>query len=95
MLVQVVKFQSKLSFKKVNELYKKRAPEYEKVQGLIQKYYVKTRDGKYFGGIYVWESEEALKKFRNSDLAGSISEKYQVIGQEEVETYEVAFPLRK
>jgi hypothetical protein len=51
MLVQVVKFQSKLSFEKVNELFKKRAPEYEKVPGLIQKYYIKTQDGKYFGGI--------------------------------------------
>ena len=95
MLVQVVKFQSKLSFEKVNELFKKRAAEYEKVPGLIQKYYIKTQDRKYFGGIYVWESEEALKEFHNSELAGSISEKYQVIGQEEIETYEVAFPLRK
>lgn len=95
MLVQVVKFQSKLSFEKVNELFKKRAPEYEKVPGLIQKYYIKTQDGKYFGGIQVWESEEALKKFHNSELAGSISEKYQVIDQEEIETYEVAFPLHK
>lgn len=94
MIVQVVKFQSKLSFEKVVELYKKRAPEYEKVPGLIQKYYVKTDDGKRFGGIYIWDSKESLENFRSSELSASISTKYQVIGQQEVETYEVAFPLR-
>ncbi len=94
MIVQVVKFQSKLSFEKVVELYKKRAPEYEKMPGLIQKYYVKTDDGKRFGGIYIWDSKESLENFRSSGLSASISTKYQVIGQQEVETYEVAFPLR-
>jgi heme-degrading monooxygenase HmoA len=95
MIVQIVEFQSKLNSEKINELYKKRAPEYEKMPSLIQKYYVKTEDGKRFGGIYVWDSKESMEKFRNSELAASIPNTYQVVGEPEKETYEVAFPLRK
>ena len=95
MIVQIVEFQSKLDFEKVNELYKNRAPGYEKLPGLIQKYYVKTEDGKRFGGIYVWDSKESMEKFRNSKLTASIPNTYQVVGEPEKETYEVAFPLRK
>jgi heme-degrading monooxygenase HmoA len=95
MIIQVVEFQSKLNFEKVNELYKNRAPEYEKLQGLIQKYYVKTEDGKRFGRIYVWDSKESMEKFRNSKLTASIPNTYQVVGEPEKETYEVAFPVRK
>ena len=95
MIIQVVEFQSDLNSDKVVELYKKRAPEYEKLQGLIQKYYVKTEDGKRFGGIYVWDSKESMEKFSNSELAASIPNTYQVVGEPEKETYEVAFPLRK
>ena len=51
MIIQIVEFQSKLNSEKINELYKKRATEYEKMPSLIQKYYVKTEDGKRFGGI--------------------------------------------
>ena len=88
-------FNLNLILKKINELYKKRAPEYEKLQGLIQKYYVKTEDGKRLGGIYVWDSKESMEKFSNSELAASIPNTYQVVGEPEKETYEVAFPLRK
>ena len=95
MIVQIVEFQSDLNSDKVVELYKKRAPEYEKLQGLIQKYYVKTEDGKRLGGIYVWDSKESMEKFSNSELAASIPNTYQVVGEPEKETYEVAFSLRK
>ena len=95
MIVQIVEFQSDLNSDKVVELYKKRAPEYEKLQGLIQKYYVKTEDGKHFGGIYVWDSKKSMEKFRNSELAASIPNTYQFVGEPEKETYEVAFSLRK
>ena len=95
MIVQIVEFQSDLNSDKVVELYKKRAPEYEKLQGLIQKYYLKTEDGKRLGGIYVWDSKESMEKFSNSELAASIPNTYQVVGEPEKETYEVAFSLRK
>ena len=88
-------FNLNLILKKINELYKKRTPEYEKLPGLIQKYYVKTEDGKRFGGIYVCDSKESMEKFRNSELAASIPNTYQFVGEPEKETYEVAFPLRK
>ncbi len=32
------------------------APKYEKLDGLIRKYYIQTEDGLSAGGIYLWES---------------------------------------
>lgn len=33
------------------------APKYEKLDGLIRKYYLMTEDGRTAGGIYLWESK--------------------------------------
>jgi hypothetical protein len=63
MIVQIVEFQSKLNSEKINELYKKRAAEYEKMPSLIQKYYVKTEDGKRFG-VYMFGT--ARNPWKNS-----------------------------
>ena len=91
---KVVRFQSKLDFEGVIETSKTRIPEFEKLTGLIQKYYTQTADGNRIAGIYVWDCEDSLEKFRASELAASIPQVYQIIGPPEIETYEVAYTLR-
>jgi heme-degrading monooxygenase HmoA len=41
--------------------------------GLVQKYYMRFSDTGQHGAVYVWASEEALARFRASDLARTIS----------------------
>ncbi|WKK67090.1 hypothetical protein [Lutimonas zeaxanthinifaciens] len=47
-----------------------------------------------YGGIYVWDSPESLQSFRNSDLAKSIPEAYEIVEAPNVEIMDIMFQLR-
>jgi heme-degrading monooxygenase HmoA len=94
MIVQVVKFASRLSEHEARRVMEERAPQYRALPGLLQKYYVRESATGELGGIYVWDSAASLQAFRESDLAHTIGTAYQVVGQPRVETFEVLFPLR-
>jgi heme-degrading monooxygenase HmoA len=94
MIIQVIRFETSLSFDEVLEIAYERAPRFRELPGLVQKYYVRDADGA-VAGIYVWDSEQSLHAYRASDLAASIPEAYQVSGPPDIQTYEVAFRLRE
>lgn len=94
MLVQVVKFKTDMSADDVRETAEKRAAEFRDVPGLMQKYYLQLQEPGMFAGVYVWESAEALRAYRESALAASIPEAYRVQGPPEIDVGQVAFVLR-
>lgn len=94
MLIQIVKFESALTEAECERVALERKPEYEAFPGLLQKYYVNRGNNRY-GGVMIWESPEALAKFRESDLAKSIGPSYGVIGTPDICVHEVMFPLRE
>jgi hypothetical protein len=49
----------------------KSIPEYEKLPGLVKKYYTLTDDGKY-GGIYLFENRKAAEDHFNDDWRANI-----------------------
>jgi hypothetical protein len=49
----------------------KSIPEYEKLPGLVRKYYTLTDDGKY-GGIYLFENRKAAEDHFNDDWRANI-----------------------
>ena len=63
--------------------------------GLLQKYYVKMDTPGQYGGIYVWDSRESLLAFRQSDLAASIPEAYEVVEAPDIEILDILFKLRE
>lgn len=68
MIVAHVRFSTKGADKR--EFEKKMlgtAPKYEKLDGLIRKYYIMTEDGRTAGGIYLWESKEKAQVWYNAD----------------------------
>jgi heme-degrading monooxygenase HmoA len=93
-IVQIVRFKSGLSDEQVLEMYQARAPQYRALKGLIQKYYLRFRTTGEHGAVYLWESEEALKEFRESELARTIPNAYQIQGASDVATAEVVMALR-
>jgi hypothetical protein len=93
MIVQIVRFKSGMSDENVIAMYKERAPRYRELKSLAQKYYLRFATGEH-GAVYVWESEAALKEFRESELGRSISSAYQVQGAPDVQTAEVVMTLR-
>ncbi len=95
MIVSIVRFTSALSAADVQALYEHRAERYRQVPGLVEKIYLQFRETGESGAIYVWESEEALLRFRESELAGSISDAYQVEGSPSVELADVCLVVHQ
>jgi heme-degrading monooxygenase HmoA len=94
MIVQLVKYKSGLSDEEAVQTISERAPQYEALPGLRQKIYIKEQGTGEYGGIYVWEDEDSMREFRESDLAATIPEAYRVEGEPRVEVFEVVSVLR-
>lgn len=93
MIIQIVRYASGLEHDEVAERFKARSDCYRQVPGLVQKYYVHYQDTNEYGGIYVWDSFESLEAWRQGNLAGTLSETYQVKGQASAEIADVMLVL--
>jgi heme-degrading monooxygenase HmoA len=78
MIVSLVRFKSRLSDAEVQAMFEERADLYRNVPGLVEKIYLRFRESGEFGAVYVWDSEEALMRFRETELARTIPDVYQV-----------------
>lgn len=90
----LVKFQSALPEAEVRRLLDERLPLFRAVPGLLQKYYAREASTGEWCGVYLFESEDALLRYRASDLARSIPPTYELVGTPRVEILELLFPLR-
>ena len=77
-MVSLVRFKSKLSDNAVQATFEERADRYRTVPGLVEKIYLRFRESGEFGAVYVWDSEKALMDFRETELARTIPDAYQV-----------------
>lgn len=94
MLIQFVKFKSNLSADDIIRVVDERISEYEALPGLLQKYYGLDRETGEGCGVYIWDSEESLREFRESELAKTIPVAYEVIGSPRVEVFDLVRQLR-
>ena len=93
-VVMRVRFKSDLTLEQVTDIVEKRAPEFEALAGLQQKYYLQDMASGEYAGLYVWESLEALEEFRESELRATIAKAYQAHGEPNIEVYKVFKVLR-
>ncbi|MCL6274939.1 YdhR family protein [Muricauda sp. 2012CJ35-5] len=94
MILQFVSLKSNLQEDVLFYKAKERESKFKAIPGLIQKYYVKKDQPGHYGGIYVWDSAESLRLFRESDLAKSIPEAYEVTEAPKIEIMDILFQLR-
>lgn len=94
MILQFVKLKSNLPEEELLAKANERKPQFEAISGLLQKYYVKMNEEGTYGGVYVWDSEASLKAFKESDLAKSIPQAYEVIEAPTIEIMNILFQLR-
>ena len=94
MVLQFVKLKSNLPEEELLTKAKEREPEFKAIPGLLQKYYVKMNEEGNYGGIYVWDSPDSLKKFKESNLAKSIPQAYEVTEAPNIEIMKILFQLR-
>lgn len=95
MIVSLVRFNSNLSDDEVQTTFEERADRFRVVPGLLEKIYLRFRDTGEFGAVYVWESEDDLQRFRDTDLAHSIPEAYRIEGRLGFEVADVPLALQK
>lgn len=95
MIVQLVKFTSKLSEDDVTKVARDREQAYRDTPGLVQKFYIKFGAPDTYGGFLVWDSAESLAAFRQTELARTIPEAYGVIGAPEITVGETMFLLNE
>jgi heme-degrading monooxygenase HmoA len=94
MILQIVRLKTTLSEEELLRIARERAPQFRALPGLLQKYYVRREGEGAFAGVYLWDSMESLAAFRESELAKSIAEAYQVTEPPVIEIGDVLFPLR-
>jgi heme-degrading monooxygenase HmoA len=94
LIVSLVRLQSKLSDDGVQAIFEERADRYRGVEGLVEKLYLRFRETGEFGAVYVWDSEEDLIRFKESDLARSIPEAYKVEGPPAFEIADVSLVVQ-
>jgi heme-degrading monooxygenase HmoA len=94
MVIRLVKFRSALSDAEVLKLYDERAPQYRKMSGLLQKYYIKDKETGEHGAVYLWDSMKSMEEFQNSELSRSIPETYKIIGKPRIEILDLVYTLK-
>ncbi|MHA2004501.1 MAG: YdhR family protein, partial [Candidatus Thorarchaeota archaeon] len=72
-------FKSGLPMDDIEKTSESRADQYRQVPGLVQKYYVLDKGKGRVGGVFVFDSQESLLAFRESDLAKSTGEAYKFL----------------
>jgi len=85
---------SKLSRDELERRYKERLPQFRGVPGLIQKYYSYDEDTGEWAGIYLWDSEDALYEYLDSDLRKSIQAAYELIEPPRIDRFMIVDVLR-
>jgi hypothetical protein len=66
-------------------MFEKSAPNYRGVPGLVRKYYGDDRTG---GGVYLWNSREAVERFYSEAWKSMIAERYGA--QPEISFYDTS-----
>lgn len=94
MIIQTVKFKSELSEAEIQQVMEERAPQFRTLPGLLQKYYLRDIQTGEVGAVYIWDSEESLRTYRQSDLARTIASAYKAMEQPRVEIFETILTLR-
>lgn len=90
----IVRFKSSLTPDELERRYKERLPQFRALPGLLQKYYLRGPAPDDWGGLYLWDSQESLDEFMESDLRKTIPDTYQFVEAPQIEAVNVIDVLR-
>ena len=94
-VMQIVRLKTELSDEEMLTKAREREPQFEALPGLVQKYYIKLGNPGEYGGVYIWDSAESLKEFKESELAATIPKAYKAIEPPAIEIVDILFQLRE
>ncbi|WP_420132880.1 YdhR family protein [Rhodopseudomonas sp.] len=78
MITTIVQFAltKPISLEDAARLFKTSAPKYQKMPGLIRKYYIRSEDGRTAGGVYLWDSREAAEAVYSGEWRTRVAQLY-------------------
>jgi hypothetical protein len=94
-VVLLVRLRSSLPPADVERIMRERMPEFRRLEGLQQKYYLQEAETGEYGGLYLWRSPDDLAAYAESELRATIAEAYGAVGTPHVEVYRVMASLRE
>jgi heme-degrading monooxygenase HmoA len=94
-IIQIIRIKSELPEEELLKIAREREPQFKAIPGLIQKYYIRLGSEGEYGGVYVWDSPESLKAYRESELAATSAKAYKVVAAPSVEIADILFQLRE
>lgn len=70
MIITIVHFNpsSIITVDQAHALFEEHAPRYQKLPGLMRKYFLLSEDGQTIGGVYLWKTRQDAERFYNSDF---------------------------
>ncbi|KIZ41724.1 MULTISPECIES: YdhR family protein [Rhodopseudomonas] len=78
MITTVVQFHlaTPISLDEATRRFEGSAPKYQKLPGLIRKYYIRSEDGRSAGGVYLWESRQAAEAVYGGEWRDRVAKLY-------------------
>jgi heme-degrading monooxygenase HmoA len=80
MITVITRFQlpAGIAAEQIRAAFDEDAPRFRNVPGLVRKQFLRSKDCRTVGGVYLWNDEHAARAFMNQRVAPMIREKYQV-----------------
>ncbi len=78
MIVAIVQFDlvTPVSLAEAQGMFESSAPKYQKLPGLVRKYYIRSEDGRTAGGVYLWESRAAADAVYSGEWRERVAKLY-------------------
>ena len=78
MITALVQFQlsSAVSLAEATQRFEATAPKYQKLPGLIRKYYIRSEDRRVVGGVYLWQTRQAAERVYSAEWRERVERLY-------------------
>jgi heme-degrading monooxygenase HmoA len=93
-VVMRVRFKYNLTLEQLKEIVKTRAPEFEALSDLKQKYFLQDIATGEYASLFIWETLHDFEEYRESELRATTAKAYQAQRQPNIEVYKVFKVLR-
>jgi quinol monooxygenase YgiN len=91
MHVLTMKFTTKKTDEELRRISEESFPTFREMRGLMQKYWVKNDVTGQVGGVYIWNDADALQAYLDGPIVAAIPEKFDIVGQLEIERFDVEY----
>jgi hypothetical protein len=78
MLTAIVQFDlpAPISLEEATRRFESSAPKYQRLDGLVRKYYIRSEDGRVAGGVYLWETRQAGERVYDGEWRERVAKLY-------------------